>query len=214
VIERIAWALEQGVREFQLSFPAWARLNDAEVDRFFAETCGRFSEACFLHYNLPRAGRVLTGVDYARLARCHPNLVAIKMGGENLAALEEVARAAPCLRCFFTEFAYMALHDRTDCGLLCALGACDPRLACRLFEAASEPERRGLEPVFRALHAAAKDALGSRAHIDGAYDKMYLKLNYTDFPLRLLPPYLGASEARFREFQNRCREILSDRIPS
>lgn len=208
VVQRIEWAQAMGVRQFQLSLPAWGALNDAELDRFFSETCGRFPEARFLHYNLARAGRVLTGREYARLAPRHPNLVAVKMGGANLEAQETVARSAPQLRCFFTEFAYIALRERTDCGLLCALSGCEPRLARRLHEA-DAAGRQELEPVFRSLHAAAKAALDGRAHMDGAYDKMYLKLHYPDFPLRLLPPYVSADEEQFARFRSRCREILS-----
>lgn len=208
VVQRIEWAQGLGVRQFQISLPAWGPLNDAELDRFFSETCGRFPESRFLHYNLARAGRMLTGTDYARLAARHPNLVAVKMGGVSLDAQVDVARAAPQLRCFFTELAYIALRDRTDCGLLCALGGCEPRLARRLH-AANAATRKELEPVFRSLHAAAKSALDGRAHIDGAYDKMYLKLNYPEFPLRLLPPYASADEEQFARFRSRCREILS-----
>jgi len=57
----------------QLSLPAWGALNDVELDRFFAETCGRFPDCRFHHYNLARSGRVLTSVDYRRLAEAHPS---------------------------------------------------------------------------------------------------------------------------------------------
>lgn len=214
VVDRIAWTRDLGVKQVQISFPAWSRLNDEEVDRFFEQTCGRFPDVEFLHYNLARAGRVLTGSDYARVAARHRNLVAAKMGGSDLAALTEAAEAAPMLRFFFTEFAYTALRDRTDCGLLCALGACAPGLARRLFAADSAAQRTALEPVFRALHAAAKDALGGRAHIDGAYDKMYLKLHLPAFPLHLQPPYSYPDDTAFRQFQERCHAILSAPLSS
>ena len=41
VIERIAWTRAQGIRDFQLSLPAWGALGDREVNAFFDETCGR-----------------------------------------------------------------------------------------------------------------------------------------------------------------------------
>lgn len=212
LLDRIAFARDLGVREIQLSLPAWGALDDVELGRFFAAVCDRFPDVSFLHYNLARSGRVLTGVDYARLAARHPNLVAIKMGGENVATLKEVARAAPALRCFFTEFGFVALREATPCGLLCALGACDPALARRLF-AAGEAERRALEPIFRRIHAAAKAALAGHAHMDGAYDKMYVKVNFPEFPLRLHPPYSGASDAQFEAFRATCRDALAD-LPS
>jgi dihydrodipicolinate synthase/N-acetylneuraminate lyase len=206
MIERIEFARDLGVREFQLSLPSWGALNDEELGRFFAETCGRFSDLRFLHYNLARARRVLTGPEYAAIAARHPNLVAIKMSGE-IAALREVARAVPMLRCFFTEFGYLALRDETDCGLLCALSVCQPALGRRLF-AANATDRTALEPTFRAVHAQVKAALAGEAHMDGAYDKLYVKYLFPEFPLRLLPPYRGATEEQFARFRRACDAAL------
>jgi dihydrodipicolinate synthase/N-acetylneuraminate lyase len=210
VQERIALALEWDVREFQLSLPAWGVLEDAEVDRFFAATCGQFPAARFLHYNLARAKRVLGGADYTRLAGRHPNLVAIKMGGENVPALRDVATAADAagVRCFFTEFGYHALADTSGCGLLCSFGGCEPALARRWFSA-STLERVALEPAFRAIHAAAKSALAGAAYMDGAYDKLYIKRHFPAFPLDLLPPYRGATEAQFARFRAACDAALA-----
>jgi dihydrodipicolinate synthase/N-acetylneuraminate lyase len=207
VIERIEFARSLGVSEFQLSLPAWGTLNDVELDRFFAETCGRFPDARFLHYNLARARRVLTGTDYARLAARHANLVAIKMGGE-VTALREVAMATPVLRCFFTEFGYGALRDETGCGLLCSIGVSHPPLAQRWY-AASAAERARLEPTLRAIHAALKAAVGTSAHMDGAYDKQFVKLHFPEFPLRLLPPYSAASDAEFEQFRAACHAAIA-----
>ena len=206
ILERIEYVRELGVREVQISLPSWGALNDAELDRFFAATCGQFEDMRFLHYNLARAGRVLKGAEYARLAARHPNLVAVKMSGE-IAALADVLHSAPMLRCFFTEFGYTALADAPNCGFLCALGCCEPRLA-REFFAADENERRQMEPTFRAIHTAVKIALGADAHMDGAYDKMFLKLNMPEFPLRLLAPYSNATDAQFDEFRDAVRAIL------
>jgi dihydrodipicolinate synthase/N-acetylneuraminate lyase len=214
VQERIARALDWGVREFQLSLPAWGALEDAELDSFFAETCGRFPTARFLHYNLARTKRVLTGADYARLAARHPNLVAIKMGGENVPALRDVASAADeaGVRCFFTEFGYHALAASSGCGLLCSFAGCEPALARRWFSA-STPERAALEPAFRAIHAAVKSALAGAAYMDGAYDKLYVKRLFPEFPLDLLPPYRGATEAQFERFLAACTAALATMPP-
>lgn len=210
IVERIEFARDLGAREFQLSLPAWGALNDHELDVFFAETCGRFPDLRFLHYNLARANRVLTGTDYARLAARHPNLVAIKMGGENFPALRDVATAARAagVRCFFTEFGYHGLREETECGLLCALGACEFTVARRWFSA-DRAERFRLEPTFRSLHAAAKSALAGAAHMDGAYDKLYVKLHFPEFPLRLLPPYAGVTDAQFAQFRTASAAALA-----
>ena len=81
VIERVAFAYETGFRVFQIALPAWGALNDREVMTFFQDVCGAFPAAQFLHYNLPRAKRLLTGADYRRLIDAVPNLVATKNTG-------------------------------------------------------------------------------------------------------------------------------------
>ena len=63
IIGRIERAHAMGARRFQLSLPSWGSLNDAEVATFFRETCARFPDVEFLHYNLMRAGRILTGAE-------------------------------------------------------------------------------------------------------------------------------------------------------
>ena len=88
LLERIAIAHAVGFRTFQVSLPAWGALDDAELLRFFRDVCGAFPDSRFLHYNLPRTKRVLTGADYARIIPELPNLVATKTTGGGLTAAE------------------------------------------------------------------------------------------------------------------------------
>jgi dihydrodipicolinate synthase/N-acetylneuraminate lyase len=188
-IERIECGHSLGFRDFQVSLPSWGALTDREVDAFFRETCGRFPDCRFLHYNLGRAKRLLKGDDYARLAAHHPNLVAFKMGGEDVAALTDILTRAPALQGFLTEFGYAALRDRHECGLLAALSAADHDRGRAFFEARGDDLRRQVED-FRAVHRAIKAAIDpAETHMDGAYDKVYVKRLRAEFPLRLLPPY-------------------------
>ena len=92
VIERLEFGLGLGYRQFQISFPAWGRVGDAEGDVFFRETCGRFGQAQFLHYNTPRGGRVLTGAEYGRLAAEHASLAAVKFTSSDPAVVAELVR--------------------------------------------------------------------------------------------------------------------------
>jgi hypothetical protein len=201
VIDRLGTAYDLGFRQFQLSLPCWGALTDLEVDVFFRETCGRFPDCQFLHYNLSRAKRLLTGADYALLSLKHANLVAVKMGGEDLAAMTDILRRAPALQCFFTEFAYASLRDEHECGLLLALSAIHFGQAKAYFFARGEQLSRQCAEL-RSIHASLKAAMGNDAHMDGAYDKMYVKLHEPHFPLRLLPPYAGANERAFAEFRD------------
>ena len=200
VIERIAAGRDMGYREFQLSLPAWGALQDAEVDRFFAETCGRFPDCRFLHYNLARAGRVLAADDYTRLLKAHPNLVALKMSPRDPAVVGALMALGPRLRCYFTEFAYAMARRIGPCGLLASLSTVHPERA-REFVAADDMQRgallRELETVAGALSGLGRQ----RFHIDGAFDKLLYRIHDPTFPLRLLPPYAGASEEDFAQFR-------------
>lgn len=201
VIERIELACAEGFRDFQISLPAWGALTPAETDRFFAETCGRFPECRFLHYNLLRTKVLLNGADYARLTAAHPNLVAIKMSGEDTAALEAVLTEAPALQCFFTEFGYADMRDRHECGLLAALTASNPRKA-HDYHAARGEKLAHMRDELRQVHQAIKDAVAPcDVHIDGAYDKIFSQLNLPEFPLRLLPPYRFADDGAVERFR-------------
>jgi hypothetical protein len=88
------------------------------------------------------------------------------------------------------------------------LGVCDAALARRLLSAGAG-ERAALEPTFRALHAAVMGALPGGPYMDGAYDKMYVKRHFPEFPLRLLAPYCGATEAQFAQFNAACDAALA-----
>ena len=48
-------------------------------------------------------------------------------------------------------------------------------------------------------------AAGPDVHIDAAFDKMLWRLHDERFPLRLLPPYRGASDEGFRRFAEAVR---------
>ena len=50
--------------------------------------------------------------------------------------------------------------------------------------------------------------------IDGSYDKLFEKMYDPEFPLRLLPPYIGSSDAEFRTFVRLLGERLPDWVPA
>lgn len=203
VIERIELCRDLGLDSFQISLPSWGELTDREVDTVFRETCGRFPAAQFLHYNLKRAKRLLTGDDYARLAAAHPNLTAVKMGGEDAAAFTDILTKAPALQCFFTEFGFAAMRDRHECGYLVALGTINFAKA-RAHFCARGPALAASGGEFRRAHRAVKEAvLDSSAHMDGAYDKLYAAARNPRFPLRLLPPDQPSTEETLGKFRRR-----------
>jgi dihydrodipicolinate synthase/N-acetylneuraminate lyase len=190
IIERIEFGRSLGAREFQLSLPSWGPLNDAELDRFFAETCGRFPDCHFLHYNLVRAKRVLVPADYQRVIAQHPNLVAVKTGISDPQVVAELIKI-PRLRFYFTEAGYaVARRLGGNCGLLISLSSVNPKLALE-YVAGNDQRRAELTQGIQAILAALRQVAGERFHIDGGYDKLLWSVHDPDFPLRLLPPYEG-----------------------
>lgn len=201
VIERIERCREQGIEEFQISLPCWGRLSDAEVGVFFHEVCDRFPSCRFLHYNLLRSGRVLTGDDYARLSAAHPNLVAVKYGGgKDRSGRLDMLRKAPSLQFFFTEPGYVECRDEHECGLLISL-AVSNLVRARLFFAARGDELRRMGEELEGVAASIQHAIRDAGHMDGAYDKLLIKLHLPEFPLRLLPPYTFADDSRLDVFR-------------
>ncbi len=213
ILERIAIAHALGFRMFQVSLPAWGALADAELLRFFHDVCGAFPDSAFLNYNLPRTKRVLTGADYARIIPETPNLVATKTTGGGIAAAQELLANAGELQHFMGEgnFPHGAMFG--ECSLLASYAELSPHMTRALFEAGRTRDVATLftlQHAFQRMQSELWAAPVSRPHMDGAFDKMLVKLGMLpDFPLRLLSPYLGYTD----EDHERCRTLLETRFP-
>jgi dihydrodipicolinate synthase/N-acetylneuraminate lyase len=203
VIERIERSREMGARRFHVSLPSWGALNDAELRTFFRETCGRFPDCEFLHYNLLRTGRVVTGAEYGRLAAEHPNLVATKNSTTDEARLRSLFTDAPQLQHFITECGFAKAALMGDCGFIISFTSTNLALAHDYFRAGRERDVARLATTsseFEGLIAAIREAVGDSAHMDGAFDKMFCRVHDASFPLRLLPPYCGVTDERFAHY--------------
>ncbi len=199
IIDRIERCRALGFRLFQLSLPSWGALNDREVDAFFAETCGRFPDCQFHHYNLLRTKRLLTSVEYRRLAAAHSNFIAVKNSTADPAILADLLTLTPRLRFFITEKGYAIARRTHDVGLLISLASVHPERA-KAFVAGDDARRDADVADFNAMVAVLKELAADRFHIDGAYDKMLFRVSDPTFPVRLLPPYASATDADFARF--------------
>jgi dihydrodipicolinate synthase/N-acetylneuraminate lyase len=212
IVERLQYAYNVGFRAFQISLPCWGALNDTEVLRFFQDVCGSLPDASFLHYNLPRAKRVLTPSDYRRIVDVVPNLAATKNTGTNVDSTRELIRATPELQHFLGEamFPIGCLHG--ECSLLSSFGVMIPSKTKEFFEYG---RARQFDKVFTLLAdylSMVSDVLGptaGEARIDGAYDKILVRLGGIDMPLRLLSPYECFPEEVFEQ----CRRVFEDKYP-
>ncbi len=214
ILERIQRGRDLGVERFQISLPSWAALGEKELFTFFAQVCGRFPECQFMHYNLPRAKRLVTGREYGRLAENHPNLVATKNCGDAQTHLRSLVEDAPQLQHFLSESGYVYGSLFGECGLLASLIMNWPKLHA-LFEAGRRRDvatmvaiQREADIVLRTLFEAVPDT-----RIDGSYDKLFEKMYLPEMPLRLLPPYGGASDEEFHRFVRLLKERLPDWVP-
>jgi len=205
VLERIAFAADLGVKTFQFCLPAWGAISDTEVRQVFAAVCDTYPHLQFLHYNLGRTGRLVRPDEYAVLAERHPNLVAIKYGLGDPETIAGLMRTAPKLRCFFTEPGFYLGAPLGECGLLASISASNPRRAWEYFNAGASGDAQKLSELYRELAgvmAAVRRAAGGFGRTDGAYDKLVSKLADPAFPLELLPPYEGASDAGFSRYRD------------
>jgi len=211
-VERIAIAHDVGFRVFQVSLPCWGVLNDNELLSFFGDVCGTFPDSRFLHYNLLRAGRILRGQDYRRLADAVPNLAATKITGSDRELAREVITLAPELQHFFVR-SFAEASEFGPCSLLGVWAPMCPTRTRLLFKHACE----GNLPALRRLHAEMLSMDGAvlgpartRPLMDGAFDKLRVRLGgVRDFPLRLLSPYETFTE----EIALECERILHDQFP-
>ena len=211
IVERIAVAYEAGFRAFQISLPSWGPLNDTEVLTFFADVCGAFPDAQFLHYNLPRAKRVLNGADYRRVADAVPNLAATKNTGGGAQRAADLMRHVPDIQHFFGEDNFMAGCLYGECSLLASFGPLVPRKTWEYFEAG----RTGQLDVLLRLHHGFLELLADlfsellkQERIDGAYDKLIVRLaGLEQMPLRMLSPYQGFGEEEYQA----CKRILEQK---
>lgn len=215
IIERIGRSRDAGVSRFQISLPSWGALSERELFGFFDRVCGGFPDCQFMHYNLPRAKRLISGKEYGRLAAAHGNLVATKNCGDSLAHIQSLLEDAPQLQHFLSEAGYVYGSLFGECGILASFIMNWPKLRA-LFEAgkcldvpALVAIQREISIVIQTLFETVPDG-----RIDGSYDKLFEKMYDAEFPLRLLPPYVGSSDDEYRAFVRLLNERLPDWVPA
>lgn len=206
--ERIETGLEIGYRSFQISLPSWGRLNDREMYAFFDAILGAYPQAQFLHYNIMRGLRKLTGKEYSRIAADHRNLVATKCGAKSMLEDMDLMTNAPELCHFMTEMDYAYASQQGRCGLLAGYSTLSYEKARGFFEAGQNGDFNELAAMSTEMYKVLMliiEGMTEGQHMDGAYDKIFHKAIMPDFPLRLLPPYQGTSDEEFRGIMKRLR---------
>ena len=213
--ERIRLCRDLGVNDFQISLPSWAALRDDELFLFFDHVCGVFPDCRFMHYNLMRAKRLVTGVEYGRLAALHPNLVATKNCGDSLDHIRSLQLDAAPLQHFLSESGYVYGSTFGECGILASFIMNWPKLHA-LHEAGRRHDHAAMVAIQREVDIVVRTLFEAvpAGRIDGTYDKLFEKMYVPEMPLRLLPPYVGASDEEFHAFVNLLRERLPEWVPA
>ena len=193
VVEKVGFAFDQGFRAFQIALPPWGELDDEEYLVYFRDVCGNFPDASFIHYNLPRGRRLLTGPDYRRLADTVPNLAGTKNTRTDINDIASIATHAPELQHFYGECGFPIGCLFGECSLLSSYGALFPAKTKEFFQYGVEKQWDKLFPLMKEYLQVMVDfdePTLERSGIDGCYDKMIVRGSGIDMPLRLLSPYL------------------------
>ncbi len=214
MLERIRRCRDLGVRQFQVSLPSWGALSEAEMLGFFDRICSGFPDCQFMHYNLPRAKRMVTGREYGRLAGLHPNLVASKNCGDSLSHLQSLLEHAPQLQHFLSESGYIYGSLFGECSILASFIMNWPQLHA-LLDAGRRRDIAGMVSIQREINIVVQTLFEAVPdnRIDGSYDKLFEKMYDAEMPLRLLPPYVGSSDEEFRTFVRLLQERLPKWVP-
>jgi dihydrodipicolinate synthase/N-acetylneuraminate lyase len=216
VLEGVAFAHDLGFRAFQISLPSWGPLNDTEVLTFFRDVCGTYPDSAFLHYNLPRAKRELLAADYRRIADVVPNLAATKNTGRSIYETRALLRLVPEIQHFLSEAQFPVGCLFGECSLLSSFGALFPEKTLEFFEYGRRREFDKLLPLWARYLDVIDDFLTPtrpKSLIDGAYDKMIVRLGASEFPTRLLSPYESFPDEVFEACRRRLTENHPDWMP-
>lgn len=214
ICQRIERCRKIGVHQFQISLPSWGALTEHELFNFFDGVCGRFPDCQFMHYNLPRSKRMVTGKEYGRLATKHPNLVATKNCGDSVSHIRSLMTDAPQLQHFLGESGYVYGSLFGECSILASFVMNWPKLRA-LWEAGRRHDVTRMTHIMGEIDLLMQTLMEvvPDNRIDGSYDKMFEKMYDPEFPLRLLPPYVGSSDDEYQRFVALLRERLPEWIP-
>jgi dihydrodipicolinate synthase/N-acetylneuraminate lyase len=178
ILERIAWAHDMGIRHFQISFPSWGALSDSEMMTFFQAVCGAFPDSQFLHYNLPRTKRVVTGGSTG--CRCRPEPAPPRIPPA-ICAVADLMTHTPDLQHVFVENAFAMGCLFGECSLLPSYGLLFPKLANRHFEAGRARSTAELMELHKQIGEIVPKLFGhiSEPRIDGARQALRLAKDST-----------------------------------
>lgn len=197
VIERARIARDNGISRIQVALPSWVPLNDDEILSFFAILQESLPEMEFIHYNIARTGRFLTGDDYRAILSVAPNLIGSKHTGGDVSSLIDIVQKTPDLDHFVVDGQIVPGALFGARGFYSFIANLAPPIAMRLWdlcesrrwdEAARLRER--IDLFFKHWRAQCSDITASPA-----LGKIATKAGLLpDMSLTVRPPYLSGDE--------------------
>ncbi len=206
-------ASKKAVGGAQVVLPYWMELRDPEVLQFFKDLRKAVPDLPFIHYNIDRTKRFLTGPQYRKLLDAGINIVGVKFGaaGRNFSALQRAVVMTPEISYFVGEemlASGMLIGARGSYSSLCFT---DPALMLNLYKTAASGKWAEAVRLQRLMATFCDDweALGEKlgqGMIDPVGDKA---LGVASGCLlghqRCRAPYIGWSDKAMSAFRNWLR---------
>jgi 4-hydroxy-tetrahydrodipicolinate synthase len=204
VLQRIAYAVDHGIRCVQLAPPFWTPLSDLELVRFFATLSEQFPDIGVVHYNIPTA-RFLHGRDYAKILPEAPTLIGSKHTGGSPGELMGCLAHAPSMHHFVIDGQAMPGAMLGAKGIYSFTVNLNPGwvvdfwAACARGDATEAARRKALEAAFfDAWEETLGDVTSSQAQA-----KIATRCGIApEISLRVRAPYFAGSEAHVNALQN------------
>jgi dihydrodipicolinate synthase/N-acetylneuraminate lyase len=208
MLERLQYAYQMGIRDFQFSLPSWGALSDSELKDFFHAFCDPYPDCRFILYNLMRAKRLVSVSEFDMLAREIPNLAGSKFTSADILTIHEMVDSDLPVQFFLGEKNYAYGSRYGEFGYLISLGTSNPQRAWQYFHAGENKDHAVLNTYSEELYGMLKGLMGivGGGRIDGAYDKIFSKILDEAFPLRLLPPYQSSTDDEFYRYKDYLKQ--------
>lgn len=202
VQRQIEYAARSGADGVQIVVPYWMELTDTEMLEYFRAVAAVAPELPLIHYNIPRAKRFLTAVDYRRLLEAAPNLIGVKFtfAGAHFGQLQQALQITPSLSYFVGEDLLVSAMQLGARGSYSSMVCTNPGFMQELFALAEAREwdkaiakQWRLAHFFRELELLMDElTLGG---IDPVADKgLAIASGYFTGHQRTRPPYIGWSD--------------------
>jgi len=210
VNEKIDIAYSYGIRDFQFSLPSWHQLTYDEIVEFMNQILPKYPDCKFINYNTLRTKRFIEPEELFNLAKLYENFVGVKYTRGTKEDFKTIANEDTPLQFFLTEQNFAKLSQMTNCSLLISIGNLDLNLTNKFYLNCVSNNHNNIKEYMdkiNIIHDAMFKIVNTKV-IDGAYDKLYVKYNLPNFPIRLLKPYKYVSDDQFNEFKKIVKATL------